>query len=83
MLIRGDNRFSRLDVCLAAANQFLLSDADARATIDNQIDTIHRHWNGLCEEAGLSAVDKALLWQRQFLNPFALEASWARSGLAR
>jgi len=74
MLIRGDNRFSRLDVCLAAANQFLLSDEDARAIIDNQIETIHRHWSGVCEEAGLSAVDKALLWQRQFLNPFALEA---------
>jgi len=74
MLIRGDNRFSRLEVCLAAAGQFLLSDEDARAIIDGQIGSLHRHWDGVCEEAGLSAVDKALLWQRQFLNPFALEA---------
>lgn len=75
MLIRGDNRFSRLDVCLAAADQFLLSDADARTIIDGQIESLHRHWDGVCEEAGLSEVDKALLWKRQFLNPFALEAS--------
>lgn len=74
MLIRGDNRFSRLDVCLAAADQYLLSDADARAIIDGQIERIHLHWNEVCEEAALPAVDKALLWQRQFLNPFALEA---------
>ena len=69
-----DNRFSRLDVCLAAAYQFLLSDEDARAIIDGQIESIHRQWDGVCEEAGLTAVDKALLWKRQFLNPFALEA---------
>ncbi|HEY5602919.1 MAG TPA: HipA domain-containing protein [Gammaproteobacteria bacterium] len=73
MLIRGDNRFSRLEVCLAAANQFLLSDDEARAIIDGQIESIRTHWDAVCEEAGLAAVDKALLWGRQFLNPFAFE----------
>lgn len=73
MLIRGENRFSRLDVCLTAAEQFLLSDDDAHAIIDSQLESIHRHWDDVCDEAGLSTVDKALLWKRQFLNPFALE----------
>jgi serine/threonine-protein kinase HipA len=31
------------------------------------------HWDAVCDEAGLTAVDKALLWKRQFLNPFAFE----------
>jgi serine/threonine-protein kinase HipA len=73
MLIRGDNRFSRLDACLDAANQFLLSHDEARAVIDGQIDCIRMHWDAVCDEAGLTAVDKALLWKRQFLNPFAFE----------
>jgi serine/threonine-protein kinase HipA len=74
MLIHGDNRLSRLDVCLQAAPQYLLSEPDARAIIDAQIEGIHRHWNPVCEEAGLSEVDRNLLWGRQFLNPYALEA---------
>ena len=74
MLIRGDNRFSRLDVCLDAANQFLLSHDEARAVIEGLIDSVRSHWDAVCEEAGLTAVDKALLWGRQFLNPFAIEA---------
>ncbi|MEX2500686.1 MAG: HipA domain-containing protein [Wenzhouxiangellaceae bacterium] len=73
MLILDQNRFSRLDVCLAAANRFLLREEDARAIIENQIEHIHRHWDAVCDEAGLSAVDRTLLWSRQFLNPFALE----------
>ncbi len=73
MLIKGNNRFSRLDVCVAAANQFLLSDDQARAIVDKQIDSIRQHWDAVCEEAQLTVVDKALMWERQFLNPFALE----------
>lgn len=73
MLIRGDNRFSRLDVCLDAAKQFLLPHDEARAVIDGQVDSIQMYWDAVCDEAGLTAVDKNLLWKRQFLNPFAFE----------
>jgi serine/threonine-protein kinase HipA len=72
MLLHGDNRMSRLNVCLAAAPQFLLSEADAHAIIDRQIEGIHRNWEAVCDEAGLSAVDRRLLWGRQFLNPDAV-----------
>ncbi len=74
MLIRGDNCYSRLDVCVAAADQFLLPDEDARTIIEDLIEVIHRNWEAVCGEAGLSSVDQALLWRRQFLNPFAHEA---------
>lgn len=73
MLIQDDNRFSQLQVCVAAAKQFLLSGVDARAIIDRQKNTLHTHWDAVCVEAELSVVDKALMWERQFMNPFALE----------
>lgn len=73
MLIQGENRFSRLDVCLAAADQFLLTSEEAREIIDAQMDSIRQHWDEVCDEAGLTLVDRSLLWKRQFLNPFALE----------
>jgi len=59
---------------LQQAGQFLLSDTDARALIEHQIEGIHRHWNTACDEARLSMQDRALLWRRQFLNPHALRA---------
>ncbi|MGA7298439.1 MAG: HipA domain-containing protein [Rhodanobacteraceae bacterium] len=73
MRIQGNNRFSRLDVCVQAAAQFLLSEQEARNVIDGQLACIRAHWDTVCEQAGLSVVDKNLFWGRQFLNPFALE----------
>jgi serine/threonine-protein kinase HipA len=35
--------------------------------------TIRDNWDSVCEEAQLTPVDKALMWQRQFLNPFSTE----------
>ena len=72
MLIHGDNRLSRLTVCLRAAPQFLLSDEEARGIVDAQIEGIHRHWTEVCAEAGLSDIDARLFWGRQFLNPDAM-----------
>lgn len=73
MLIHGQNRFSRLDVCVAAAEQFLLPKDEARRIIDQQIDTLHTHWPAVCDEAGLSSHERDGMWQRQFLNPFSVE----------
>ena len=72
MLILGNDRLSTLEVCLAAAAHFHLSDVEARAIIDQQIDAIESNWDAVCEEAALTAVDKALFWRRQFMNPYAL-----------
>lgn len=69
MLIHGNNRMSRIDVCLSAAPQFLLSGEQAQRIVDQQIAVIHNEWDRVCDEAALSEVDRALLWQRQFLNP--------------
>lgn len=72
MLISGNNNLSQLKSCLETAHNFLLSEVQARAIFEKIISAIKRHWDGVCEEAELSAVDKKLLWGRQFLNPFSI-----------
>jgi serine/threonine-protein kinase HipA len=73
MLITGHRRMSQLTLCVEAAPQFFLSMDRARAIIAAQLTTIRAAWSSVCDEAGLSEVDRAFLWGRQFLNPFALE----------
>ncbi len=73
MLIRGEERMSRLSVCLDAALQFQLSKAEALAIIEKQVQVINDNWKLVCDEAGLTEIDRALLWKRQFLNPYAFD----------
>ncbi len=75
MLIHGTSNLSRLDLCFAAAPNFLLGADDARAIAQAQISTIEARWGETCDEAGLTPVDRALMWRRQFLNPFAFEGT--------
>lgn len=73
MFIFGDNRLSKLKTCLDASHHFLLSKNEAQAIFEKQRETIENNWDNVCDEAGLSTVDRRLFWQRQFLNPFAFE----------
>lgn len=73
MLIGVEDRRSRLETCRAEASAFLLSDEDARLIIDAQIGGITDSWGEVCDEAQLSTVDRAFLWERQFLNKFAFD----------
>ena len=73
MLISGNNNLSRFGTCLETAHNFLLSGEEAMEIFGALTAAIERHWNPVCEEAGLTEVDKKLLWRRQFLNPFSLE----------
>lgn len=85
MLVKGDDRSSRIATCIAAAPQFLLSEEDATGIIVKQVECIEQNWPTVCEEASLSEVDRNLLWGNQILNPFAFEAleSGPLSDLAR
>ena len=80
MLITGNKKLSQLTLCLAAAPQFLLSADRARAIIASQLAAIRAHWIQVSDEAGLTEVDRAFLWGRQFLNPFALQG-WPQAWL--
>ena len=71
MLIAGRDNLSRVSTCIEAAGQFLLSAEEAMGIVEDLVDSIAMHWDAVCDEASLSAVDRGYLWGRQFLNPFA------------
>jgi len=73
MLISGNKNLSQLKNCLETAHNFLLSEEEARRIFAKQKEVIENNWAVVCDEAELSAVDRALLWKRQFLNPFSVE----------
>jgi serine/threonine-protein kinase HipA len=68
-------RHSRLDGCVAAASEYLLSEAQARAIIDQQVDTIRRDWDEVADLARMTETERAGFWGRQFLNPYAFETA--------
>ena len=73
MKIRGEERYSRLALCLAASATFQLSESEARSIIDAQLEAIDTHWLAVCDAAHLGEAERHALWGRQFLNPFALQ----------
>ena len=73
MLITGENRMSRISTCLDAAAQFLISQAEAITIIETQLVSIKENWESVCDDAALTKIDRAFMWQRQFLNPYAFE----------
>jgi serine/threonine-protein kinase HipA len=73
MLITSNKRLSQLTLCMESAPQFLLNIDRAHAMITSQLANIRANWNQVCDEAELTEVDRAFLWSRQFLNPFALQ----------
>ncbi len=78
MLITSNKRLSQLTLSMQAAPQFLLNVDRAHAIINLQLANIRANWNQVCDEAGLTEVDRAFLWGRQFLNPFALQG-WSET----
>jgi serine/threonine-protein kinase HipA len=66
-------RMSQVAGCIARASTYRLSESDARQIVDHQIETIETHWADVCDQAALTEVDRAGLWRRQFLNPYATE----------
>lgn len=75
MLITGDNRMSRIMSCVEGAAAFQLGAAEALGIARGQIEVIVGNWQAVCDEAGLSEVDRGLLWGRQFLNAYAFEGA--------
>jgi len=73
MLISGNSRMSKVSSCLDAAHNFLLSCDEAFAIVEHQKQVIEKNWGPVCDEAGLSEIDRKLFWGRQFLNSFAFE----------
>lgn len=64
---------SQVAGCVAAAPIYRLTEAEARAIVDHQVETIRSHWEEACDLARLTEVERTYFWRRQFLNPYALE----------
>ena len=45
---------------------------ESTGIIDRVIMAIRDNWDRVCGEARLTPVDKNLMWQRQFLNPYSI-----------
>ncbi len=74
MAVRRDGwRMSQLEGCVEAAGDYLLEPREARQVIDAQLDAVHEHWEEVADAARLTRSERADLWGRQFLNPYALE----------
>ena len=71
----GDNgdRLSQVSRCITHAGHYHLTPQEAREIVDHQIAVIHDQWDEVSELAALPTAEKQRLWQRQFLNPFALQ----------
>ncbi|WP_442219929.1 HipA domain-containing protein [Rhizobium sp. 2YAF20] len=49
MLITGENRQSRLAVCIAAAGQFHLNEQESIGVIERQIDILKTRWSATAD----------------------------------
>jgi serine/threonine-protein kinase HipA len=75
MLIVGDDRRSRLATCIDAAPAFQIDAATAENLIARQIRALRSSWDEIMAEAKVSEIERALLGQRIFLNPFIFEGA--------
>ncbi len=73
MLISGTDNKSQIETCLSASANFLLSRQQALSLIENQVNKIVENWESVCDLAEVSAVDRKLFANRQFLNPYAFD----------
>lgn len=73
MIIRGALRHSRLALCIEAASHYLLDSNAAEAIVAAQVDAIRTHWDAVCDEAEMPAVERVFLRGRQFLNAYAFD----------
>ncbi len=68
---RSGARSSRFDTCVKAAADYGLTRAEAQDIVDHQVTTIRENWVEVADVVELTAVDRNILWGRQFLNPYA------------
>jgi serine/threonine-protein kinase HipA len=66
-------RMSQLAGCVARASTYMLTESDARALIDHQVEVIERQWDEVCDIAQMTELERSFFWRRQFLNPYAFE----------
>jgi serine/threonine-protein kinase HipA len=69
MIIHNDSKISQLGNCLAICPSFQLAKNEAMDIMESQVRSICEHWDTICDEGKITAVEKNYFWRRQFLNP--------------
>ncbi|HEU4907161.1 MAG TPA: HipA domain-containing protein [Solirubrobacterales bacterium] len=69
---RDGFRLSQVAACVSRAPTYLLTEEEAGAIVDRQIETIEEEWDEACDLARLSEVDRRRLRGGAFLNPFSI-----------
>jgi serine/threonine-protein kinase HipA len=69
MKITRSSNLSRIQLCLDAATEFGLSGEEARKIAERQIRGVVEHFDGLCDEAGMTRTARNQLRRRSVLNP--------------
>ncbi len=66
----SEGRLATLTNVLSVHPAFLMSEREARSCIDELVETVRSHWQGLVEEADLAITDRGRLCGRAVFNPF-------------
>jgi serine/threonine-protein kinase HipA len=69
-LTSDGQRASQLRVARAAGRDFLLTPSEAEGVIDHVVSTVNKEWDGACDEAGLTKLERDQLWGREFMNDY-------------
>jgi serine/threonine-protein kinase HipA len=69
-ITRDGRRSSQLWLCRKVAGDFHVNASDADAIIDHVVTTVRAHFDDACDEALLTRAERAILWHREFLNPY-------------
>lgn len=72
-ITRDGQRQSRVQVCIDAAEVFLLTDRDAHDEVDRQLTTIREQWPAAADTVGLTTADRQQLWGHAIVHPYALQ----------
>lgn len=73
---RDGQRLSRLDVCIDAAEVYLLDSESARDIVDRLVTVVNEQWNDACDEVGLTDAQREQLWGRAVCNPYAFSGGY-------
>ena len=69
----GKDGFRRSQVagCVRHAATYHLTEQEARDIVDRQLAVIADSWTTVCDDAGLTEIDRSRYWRRSVLNPYA------------
>jgi len=74
MSLEGDEgNHSTLTNCLSIAPTFQINKDNAKEIIESLIKVIRDHWSDVCDDAQMTVIERAHLWERAILNPYCFQ----------